>query len=157
MPREVRSKQNRQNSYAVRNPGHYLLYRGPSHVLYHQTAAGGGIKNWRPLDDLPNIFAEISIICTMKYKFQDPRLSLISPFLIHQEDKGSILAGAISVVTGDDNGDDVCMSSDLISHSELHSGTGCLPTALRSVTAGEMLRYPFQTSQSLPSTYFPTI
>ena len=59
----------------------------------------GGIRNWRRLDDLSNIFAEISLICTMKHKFQEPHLSLKSPFLIHREDKTSILAGA--TVIGD--------------------------------------------------------
>jgi hypothetical protein len=39
----------------------------------------------------------------MKYKFQEPRLSFRSPFLIHQQhDMSSILAGAIITVIGDD-------------------------------------------------------
>jgi len=38
----------------------------------------------------------------MKHKFQEPRLSLRSSFITHREDKTSILAGAISIVIGDD-------------------------------------------------------
>jgi hypothetical protein len=60
------------------------------------------IRNWRRLDDPSNIFAEISLICSMKHKFQEPRLSFGSPFLIHREDKSSILARAISIVIDND-------------------------------------------------------
>ena len=59
----------------------------------------------------------------MKHKFQEPRPSLRSLFLIHREDKSSNLAGAMSMVISYDKVT-MCEWADLIGHRRFHSGTG---------------------------------